>query len=148
MSDIKTITIINGPNLNLLGMREPEIYGSQTLDDLKEIIKDHTTKNYSNIKIQFYQSNTEGEIVNFIQKSSNSSNGIIINGGGLSHTSISILDALLSVKVPKIEVHISHLFSREEFRQNSYISKGVDGFICGFGINGYLLAIDGIAKLI
>lgn len=148
MSDIKTITIINGPNLNLLGTREPEIYGSQTLDDLKEIIKDHTTKNYSNIKIQFYQSNTEGEIVNFIQKSSNSSNGIIINGGGLSHTSISILDALLSVKVPKIEVHISHLFSREEFRQNSYISKGVDGFICGFGINGYLLAIDGIAKLI
>ena len=148
MSDIKIITIINGPNLNLLGTREPEIYGSQTLDDLKEIIKDHTTKNYSNIKIQFYQSNTEGEIVNFIQKSSNSSNGIIINGGGLSHTSISILDALLSVKVPKIEVHISHLFSREEFRQNSYISKGVDGFICGFGINGYLLAIDGIAKLI
>ena len=148
MSDIKTITIIHGPNLNLLGTREPEIYGSQTLDDLKEIIKDHTTKNYSNIKIQFYQSNTEGEIVNFIQKSSNSSNGIIINGGGLSHTSISILDALLSVKVPKIEVHISHLFSREEFRQNSYISKGVDGFICGFGINGYLLAIDGIAKLI
>lgn len=148
MSDIKIITIINGPNLNLLGTREPEIYGSQTLDDLKEIIKDHTTKNYSNIKIQFYQSNTEGEIVNFIQKSGNSSNGIIINGGGLSHTSISILDALLSVKVPKIEVHISHLFSREEFRQNSYISKGVDGFICGFGINGYLLAIDGIAKLI
>ena len=148
MSDIKTITIINGPNLNLLGTREPEIYGSQTLDDLKEIVKDHTTKNYSNIKIQFYQSNTEGEIVNFIQKSGNSSNGIIINGGGLSHTSISILDALLSVKVPKIEVHISHLFSREEFRQNSYISKGVDGFICGFGINGYLLAIDGIAKLI
>ena len=148
MSDIKTITIINGPNLNLLGTREPEIYGSQTLDDLKEIVKDHTTKNYSNIKIQFYQSNTEGEIVNFIQKSGNSSNGIIINGGGLSHTSITILDALLSVKVPKIEVHISHLFSREEFRQNSYISKGVDGFICGFGINGYLLAIDGIAKLI
>ena len=148
MSSIKTITIINGPNLNLLGTREPKIYGSKTLDDLENIIKTHVVENYKDIKIEFYQSNTEGEIVELIQKSSNSSNGIIINGGGLSHTSISILDALLSIKIPKIEVHISHLFSREEFRQNSFISKGVDGFICGFGINGYLLAIDGIVKLI
>ena len=97
--------------------------------------------------IDFYQSNTEGEIVDKIQESS-SLNGIIINAGGLSHSSISILDALLSTEIPKIEVHISNLFSREEFRQNSYISKGVDGFVCGFGINGYLLAIDGITKLI
>jgi 3-dehydroquinate dehydratase-2 len=148
MSLIKTITIINGPNLNLLGTREPEIYGSKTLDDLENIIKTHVVENYKDIKIEFYQSNTEGEIVDLIQKSSSSSDGVIINGGGLSHTSISILDALLSIKIPKIEVHISHLFSREEFRQNSYISKGVNGFICGFGINGYLLAIDGIIKLI
>ena len=148
MSSIKTITIINGPNLNLLGTREPEIYGSKTLDDLENIIKTHVVENYKDIKIEFYQSNTEGEIVDLIQRSSSSSDGVIINGGGLSHTSISILDALLSIKIPKIEVHISHLFSREEFRQNSYISKGVNGFICGFGINGYLLAIDGIVKLI
>jgi 3-dehydroquinate dehydratase-2 len=148
MSSKKTITIINGPNLNLLGTREPEIYGSKTLDDLENIIKTHVVENYKDIKIEFYQSNTEGEIVDLIQKSSSSSDGVIINGGGLSHTSISILDALLSIKIPKIEVHISHLFSREEFRQNSYISKGVNGFICGFGINGYLLAIDGIIKLI
>ena len=99
------------------------------------------------MSVDFYQSNTEGEIVNKIQESANL-NGIIINAGGLSHSSVSILDALLSTKIPKIEVHISNLFSREEFRQNSYVSKGVDGFVCGFGINGYLLAIDGISKLI
>ena len=143
----KKIIIINGPNLNLLGTREPEIYGSDSLDDLKTIVASHVEKKYPDLVIDFYQSNTEGEIVDKIQESS-SLNGIIINAGGLSHSSISILDALLSSKIPKIEVHISNLFSREEFRQNSYISKGVDGFVCGFGINGYLLAIDGITKLI
>ena len=143
----KKIIIINGPNLNLLGTREPEIYGSESLEDLKSIVTSHVKNNYSDLVIDFYQSNTEGEIVDKIQESS-SLDGIIINAGGLSHSSISILDALLSTKIPKIEVHISNLFSREEFRQNSYISKGVNGFVCGFGINGYLLAIDGIAKLI
>tara|TARA_Y100000022_G_scaffold183974_1_gene178621 strand:+ start:3738 stop:4175 length:438 start_codon:yes stop_codon:yes gene_type:complete len=143
----KKIIIINGPNLNLLGTREPEIYGSDSLDDLKTIVVSHVEKKYPDLVVDFYQSNTEGEIVDKIQESS-SLNGIIINAGGLSHSSISILDALLSSKIPKIEVHISNLFSREEFRQNSYISKGVDGFVCGFGINGYLLAIDGITKLI
>tara|TARA_B100000035_G_C20911790_1_gene514331 strand:- start:501 stop:938 length:438 start_codon:yes stop_codon:yes gene_type:complete len=143
----KKIIIINGPNLNLLGTREPEIYGSDSLDDLKTIVASHVEKKYPDLVVDFYQSNTEGEIVDKIQESS-SLNGIIINAGGLSHSSISILDALLSSKIPKIEVHISNLFSREEFRQNSYISKGVDGFVCGFGINGYLLAIDGITKLI
>lgn len=143
----KKIIIINGPNLNLLGTREPEIYGSDSLDDLKTIVASHVEKKYPDLIVDFYQSNTEGDIVDKIQESS-SLNGIIINAGGLSHSSISILDALLSSKIPKIEVHISNLFSREEFRQNSYISKGVDGFVCGFGINGYLLAIDGITKLI
>ena len=143
----KKILIINGPNLNLLGTREPEIYGSESLEDLKTIVNSHVEKYYSELSVDFYQSNTEGEIVDKIQQSS-MLNGIIINAGGLSHSSISILDALLSTEIPIIEVHISNLFSREEFRQNSYISKGVDGFICGFGINGYLLAIDGISKLI
>jgi 3-dehydroquinate dehydratase-2 len=141
------IIIINGPNLNLLGTREPEIYGSESLEDLKSIVNFHLEKNFPDMNVDFYQSNTEGEIVNKIQESA-SLNGIIINAGGLSHSSVSILDALLSTKIPKIEVHISNLFSREEFRQNSYVSKGVDGFVCGFGINGYLLAIDGISKLI
>ena len=141
------IIIINGPNLNLLGTREPEIYGNESLEDLKSIVNSHIEKKFPNMSVDFYQSNTEGEIVNKIQESVDL-NGIIINAGGLSHSSISILDALLSIKIPKIEVHISNLFSREEFRQNSYVSKGVDGFVCGFGINGYLLAIDGISKLI
>ena len=141
------IIIINGPNLNLLGTREPEIYGNESLEDLKSIVNSHIEKNFPDMSVDFYQSNTEGEIVNKIQESA-SLNGIIINAGGLSHSSVSILDALLSIKIPKIEVHISNLFSREEFRQNSYVSKGVDGFVCGFGINGYLLAIDGISKLI
>ena len=141
------IIIINGPNLNLLGTREPEIYGNESLEDLRSIVNSHIEKNFPDLSVDFYQSNTEGEIVNKIQESVGL-NGIIINAGGLSHSSISILDALLSTKIPKIEVHISNLFSREEFRQNSYVSKGVDGFVCGFGINGYLLAIDGISKLI
>ena len=141
------IIIINGPNLNLLGTREPEIYGNESLEDLRSIVNSHIEKNFPDLSVDFYQSNTEGEIVNKIQESA-SLNGIIINAGGLSHSSVSILDALLSTKIPKIEVHISNLFSREEFRQNSYVSKGVDGFVCGFGINGYLLAIDGISKLI
>ena len=141
------IIIINGPNLNLLGIREPEIYGNESLEDLKSIVNSHIEKKFPDMSVDFYQSNTEGEIVNKIQESVDL-NGIIINAGGLTHSSISILDALLSIKIPKIEVHISNLFSREEFRQNSYVSKGVDGFVCGFGINGYLLAIDGISKLI
>ena len=141
------IIIINGPNLNLLGTREPEIYGNESLEDLRSIVNSHIEKNFPDLSVDFYQSNTEGEIVNKIQESAGL-HGIIINAGGLSHSSISILDALLSIKIPKIEVHISNLFSREEFRQNSYVSKGVDGFVCGFGINGYLLAIDGISKLI
>ena len=143
----KKIIIINGPNLNLLGTREPVIYGIESLEDLRSIVNSHIEKNFPDMSVDFYQSNTEGEIVNKIQESA-SLNGIIINAGGLSHSSVSILDALLSTKIPKIEGHISNLFSREEFRQNSYVSKGVDGFVCGFGINGYLLAIDGISKLI
>ena len=144
----KRIIIINGPNLNLLGEREPEVYGKETLMDLEKIVKNQIKESNLNIDISFFQSNSEGEIVNSIQNAGKTLNGIIINAGGLSHTSISILDALLAINIPKIEVHISNLFTREEFRHNSYISKGVNGIICGFGLNGYLLAIDGINKLI
>ena len=144
----KKIIIINGPNLNLLGEREPEVYGTETLIDLENMVKDHIKKSNLKIETVFFQSNSEGEIVNSIQESGKKLNGIIINAGGLSHTSVSILDALLAIKIPKIEVHISNLFTREEFRHSSYISKGVSGIVCGFGLNGYLLAIDGINKLI
>jgi len=144
----KKIIIINGPNLNLLGEREPEIYGSESLEDLEKIVKDHIENSNLNVEVTFFQSNSEGDLVNSIQDAGKLMGGIIINAGGLSHTSVSILDALLAIKIPKIEVHISNLFTREEFRHSSYISKGVNGVVCGFGLNGYLLALDGINKLI
>ena len=145
---MKKIFIINGPNLNLLGEREPDIYGNTTLEDLENDLKKIVIENDLNIDLIFMQSNSEGEIVDQVQKAGKEAEGLIINAGGLSHSSVSILDGLLSIKIPKIEVHISNLFSREEFRQHSYLSKGVDGFICGFGINGYALAIQGLLKLI
>ena len=145
---IKKIIIINGPNLNLLGEREPEVYGTETLLDLEKMVNDYIKESNLKINTVFFQSNSEGELVNSIQNSGKTLNGIIINAGGLSHTSVSILDALLAIKIPKIEVHISNLFTREEFRRSSFISKGVNGIVCGFGLNGYLLAIDGINKLI
>ena len=145
---MKQIFIINGPNLNLLGEREPDIYGNTTLEDLENDLKQIVIENDINIDLVFMQSNSEGEIVDQVQKAGKEAAGLIINAGGLSHSSVSILDGLLSIKIPKIEVHISNLFSREEFRQHSYLSKGVDGFICGFGINGYALAIQGLLKLI
>ena len=144
----KKIIIINCLNLNLLGEREPEIYGSESLEDLEKIVKDHIENSNLNVEVTFFQSNSEGDLVNSIQDAGKLMGGIIINAGGLSHTSVSILDALLAIKIPKIEVHISNLFTREEFRHSSYISKGVNGVVCGFGLNGYLLALDGINKLI
>ena len=145
---IKKIIIINGPNLNLLGEREPEVYGTETLLDLEKMVNDYIKDSNLKIDTVFFQSNSEGELVNSIQNAGKTLNGVIINAGGLSHTSVSILDALLAIKIAKIEVHISNLFIREEFRHSSYISKGVNGIVCGFGLNGYLLAIDGINKLI
>ena len=142
------LMIINGPNLNMLGEREPEIYGSESLKDLENMVENHLSNLNLEIQVTFFQSNSEGEIVNLIQEAGKSFNGLIVNAGGLSHTSVSILDALLAIKIPKIEVHVSNLFTREEFRHKSYISKGVNGVVCGFGLNGYLLAIDGINKLI
>jgi 3-dehydroquinate dehydratase-2 len=144
----KKIFIINGPNLNLLGDREPDIYGNKTLEDLENDLNQIVEDNKLDISLVFMQSNSEGEIVDQVQMAGKEAAGLIINAGGLSHTSVSILDSLLSINIPKIEVHISNLFSREEFRQHSYLSRGVNGFICGFGINGYALAIQGLLKLI
>ena len=144
----KLIRCIDGPNLNLLGNREPDVYGTMTLDEIHRRMLDHSIKMKFDIKLEFFQSNSEGEIVDCIQKSKSMFNGIIINAGALSHTSVAILDALLSIEIPKIEVHLSNLFKREEFRHHSYISRGVNGVICGFGPNSYLLAVDGMMKLI
>ena len=145
---MKKIKIIDGPNLNLLGKREPEIYGSETLKDIQSLVKSHIANRRYELEASFFQSNSEGEIVDCIQNSNQSSNGIIINAAGFSHTSVAVLDALLAIQIPKIEVHLTNLFKREDFRHHSYISKGVNGVICGFGSNSYLLAVDGINKLI
>ena len=140
------ILIINGPNLNLLGKREKDQYGSTTFNDLKK-----DCINYAKSKkteLTFVQSNLEGEIVSLIQNSGNKFNGLIINAAGYTHTSVSILDALMIIKIPIIELHISNIYSREEFRHKSLISKAVKGIICGFGTKGYMMAIDGILNYI
>ena len=144
----KIIQFIDGPNLNMLGEREPEIYGSMSLEDIHNSVKNYINDKNLKIDVNFFQSNSEGDIVDCIQKSKNTTSGLIINGGGFSHTSVAILDALLTIEIPKIEIHLSNLFRREDFRHHSYISKGVHGVICGFGPNSYVLAVEGMVKLI
>ena len=145
---MKKIIFIDGPNLNLLGKREPEVYGTETLDDIHRLVQLHITERKYEIEPSFCQSNSEGEIVNHIQSSNELAKGLIINAAGFSHTSVAVLDALLAIQIPKIEIHLTNLFKREDFRHHSFISKGVNGVICGFGANSYLLAVDGISKLI
>ena len=140
------ILVINGPNLNLLGTREKEKYGQSSLEDIKKKSKSHANK--LGLNIEFKQSNVEGELVNFIQGAREKHDGIIINAGGYTHTSVAILDALLAVKKPTIELHITNIYKREDFRHKSLISKAVDGIICGLGADGYIMALDGIKKII
>ena len=140
------ILVINGPNLNLLGTREKEKYGQSTLEDIKIKCESHAKKTGTIIK--FEQSNVEGEIVNIIQDAKKKYDGIVINAGGYTHTSVAILDALLAVKIPTIELHITNIYKREEFRHKSLISKAADGIICGLGVSGYLMAIDGIKNIL
>ena len=145
---MKKIIFIDGPNLNLLGKREPEVYGTETLDDIHRLVQLHITERKYEIEPSFFQSNSEGEIVSHIQSSNELAKGLIINAAGFSHTSVALLDALLAIQIPKIEIHLTNLFTREDFRHHSFISKGVNGVICGFGANSYLLAVDAISKLI
>ena len=140
------IIIINGPNINLLGEREKSQYGKLTFEELKN--KCLSRSDALQIEIEFHQSNIEGEIVTRIQESRNKFDGIIINAAGFTHSSVSIRDALEIVKKPKIELHISNIHKREEFRQKSLISGVVNGIICGFGINGYILAINAMHELL
>ncbi|MDR0484808.1 MAG: type II 3-dehydroquinate dehydratase [Alphaproteobacteria bacterium] len=139
------ILIINGANLNLLGQREPNIYGNFTLDDLEKLCIAKASS--CNSEVIFFQSNLEGELINKIH--SGYSQGItklIINAGGFSHTSIALMDAIIATKMQTIEVHISNIYKREDFRHNSYISKVANGTICGLGADGYLLAIEYLSK--
>ena len=140
------IIIINGPNINLLGEREQTQYGGLTFEELKN--KCLSRSDALQIEIEFHQSNIEGEIVTRIQESRNKYDGIVINAAGFTHSSVSIRDALEIFKKPKIELHISNIYKREEFRQKSLISDVVTGVICGLGIDGYILAINAIQKLI
>ena len=135
----KRIQIINGPNLNLLGTRQPEIYGETTLKDLEKSCVFISKEN--NLDIEFFQSNHEGELVEIIQKAETKFDGLIINPGAFSHTSVAILDALNNYKGMVLEVHISNIHKREEFRRKSFVSIRADGVICGFGVSGYEIAL-------
>ena len=143
----KTIYVINGPNLNLLGTREPHIYGRATLADVEKLC--HATAQRHGFVVVFRQSNHEGQIVDWINEGrAEKAAGLIINPAGYTTTSIAILDALLAMEAPVVEIHISNIHAREEFRRHSYVSKAARAVICGFGIDGYALAIAGLASLI
>ena len=143
---MKKIIIINGPNLNLLGEREQSQYGKITFKDLENVCLNESKK--IGVKVDFFQSNIEGEIVTKIQNARKEFDGIIINAAGYTHTSVSIRDALDIFKKPIIELHISNIYKREEFRQKSLISGVVNGIICGLGSNGYILAINAMHDLL
>tara|TARA_E500000178_G_scaffold291498_1_gene295406 strand:- start:1241 stop:1675 length:435 start_codon:yes stop_codon:yes gene_type:complete len=140
------IIILNGPNLNLLGEREKDQYGNITLKDIENICLVYAKKN--KINLSFFQSNIEGELVNQIQSSRNNQQGLIINAGGYTHTSVAIHDALKILKIPIIELHISNIYNREEFRHKSLISKVAKGIICGFGADGYLLSLKAMLNFL
>jgi len=140
------ILIVNGPNLNMLGTRQPEVYGHETLADVEASARIHAAS--LGLDIDFRQSNHEGVLVDWIQEARQSAAGIIINAGAYTHTSVAILDALLAAQKPTVEVHFSHIHQREEFRHHSYVSKAAKGMICGFGSHGYILALDALARLI
>ncbi len=140
------IIVINGPNLNLLGEREQSQYGSIKYEDLKNKCLEYSKE--IGIKLEFYQSNVEGDIVTKIQESRNKYDGLIINAAAFTHTSVAIRDALNIFKKPSIELHISNIYKREEFRQKSMLSDVVTGLICGLGTNGYILAINAMQELL
>lgn len=134
---MKHIEIINGPNLNLTGLREPEVYGKVTMDECVGALR----KQFPEVEIGYFQSNVEGELVSRIQQVGFSCDGIIVNLGGYSHTSVALRDALLAVPAPKVEVHLSNIFAREEYRHHSLITSACRGMVCGLGLQGYELAL-------
>ena len=138
------VFVINGPNLNMLGIREPGVYGSSTYNDLVEMIKKHCAE--INVEVDFFQSNHEGDLVDYIQKAYYEADGIVINPGAYTHTSVALLDAAKAVAKPLVEVHISDVSKREDFRQVSYISLAASKRIMGHGFKGYIEAIDYLAE--
>lgn len=142
----RTVVVLNGPNLNLLGQREPEIYGRGSLEDIRMATQARALTH--GLTADFKQSNDEGDLVTAIQAARTSAAGIIINAAAYTHTSVAILDALLASDLPVIEVHLSNIYRREEFRHHSYVSRAATGVICGFGAHGYELAMDAMAKIL
>jgi 3-dehydroquinate dehydratase II len=143
----KTVYVLNGPNLNLLGSREPEIYGRATLADVEKLCRAAAKRH--GLAIEFRQSNHEGELIDWIQEAlAEKAAGLVINPAGYGHTSVAILDALATLEAPVIEVHVSNIHARESFRRRTYVSQIARAVLCGFGIHGYALAIDGLAAMI
>lgn len=138
------ILVIHGPNLNFLGKREPDIYGTHTLEDINSNLRSEAKNIGFDLELEFFQSNSEGEIVNRIQQAFGEFDGILINPAAYTHTSVAIRDAILSTNLPTVEVHISNIFKREEFRQKSYVSGVSVGVVSGFGIGSYLLGLRGL----
>lgn len=143
MTSLPAVLILNGPNLNMLGVREPSVYGSDTLGDIEDACKERAVD--LGLAVDFRQSNHEGELVDIIQEAREGHQGIIINPAGYTHTSVAIRDALLVSELPVIEVHLSNVFQREEFRHHSYITPVAKGMICGLGPLGYILALEAMA---
>ncbi|OIQ95105.1 3-dehydroquinate dehydratase [mine drainage metagenome] len=140
------ILILNGPNLNMLGTRQPEVYGRETLADIEALCRRHGAG--LGLAVDIRQSNHEGQLVDWIQEARGAKAGIILNAGAYTHTSVAILDALLASELPVVEVHLSNIHQREPFRHHSYVSKAARGMICGFGSHGYVLALDAIARIV
>jgi 3-dehydroquinate dehydratase-2 len=138
------IYVLNGPNLNLLGQRQPQLYGSATLSDIETRLRARATT--LGLAIDFRQSNFEGELIGWIHEARQKAAGIIINAAGLTHTSVPLLDALLAADLPIIEVHLTNIYRREAFRHHSYVSQAATGIICGLGAKGYELALDALAE--
>lgn len=142
----KKIAVLNGPNLNLLGTREPDTYGTATLDDIKTLVVERAQTH--KIAVEFRQTNIEGELVDWIQDADRDCAGIILNAAAYTHTSIALHDAVAAIRTPVVEVHLSNVFAREDYRHHSYISDVAAGVICGFGVTGYMLAVDAIASML
>lgn len=140
------ILVLNGPNLNLLGLREPQIYGTGTLDDLETLCAE--TAEGLGLAIDFRQSNVEGELISWVQEARGRAAGLVINPAGYSHTSVALMDALLALDIPVIEVHISNIHKRESFRHHSYVSRAAEGVICGLGFAGYRLALIALSDIL
>jgi len=142
----KSVYVLNGPNLNLLGTREPQTYGRATLQEVERLCRD--AAKHHKLDVEFRQSNHEGELVDWIHEAAaKKATGIVLNAGGYTHSSIAIRDAVAAVQVPVVEVHISNIFAREDFRHHSHIAPVAKGTLAGFGVNGYALAIDGLAAM-